>query len=409
MLLDEVRSDLAGVPTDALLPPPRRGQGLDWTSIDDVAPLGDAAAVAIMRLADEREVFVPLAHDGRWRRAQPEDAISGLGLQAEAPLDVHVMNPAPETVGQGERSVDVDMSNDLRVMGESVVAKWQFVAEPGSMAGPRMVEHLSEAGFTEMPEPLATVTWSHRLVVAYSRFLPQALDGWDWMLDDVRSMLEGGGEAPAWPALLGALTGRLHAAAATPTSVFPVPVTRADLAPLARHYRELLAADLDQQMLEALAPWTARLDRACATVEGATRAEVIPLHGDLHPGQFLRWQGGIAIGDFDGNPLVAAQERGMPGPTAHDVAGLTRGLDHVAIAAARRVSDPHALAAARQWALVARDQALAAYLGVDGVPTLDLALLDALETLSPLHEAVYADRFLPRWRYVPLAVLRDGW
>lgn len=408
MLLDEVRSHLAGLPTDALLPPPRRGQGLDWTSIDDVAPLGDAAAVAIMRLADERKVFVPLAHDGRWRRAEPDDAISSLGLQAEAPLDVHVMKPVTETVGHGERALDVDMSNDLRVIGESVVAKWQFVAEPGSMAGPRMVEHLAEAGFSEMPEPLATVTWGERLVVAYSSFLQEALDGWDWMLDDVRSMLERGGAAPEWPALLGALTGRLHAAAATPTSVFPEPVTRADLSPLALHYRQLLAADLDEEMREALAPWTARFDRACATVEDARRAEAIPLHGDLHPGQFLRGQAGIAISDFDGNPLVAGQDRGMPGPTAHDVAGLTRGLDHVAIAAARRVEDPRALVDARQWALGARDQALAAYLGVDGVPTLDLDLLEALETLSPLHEAVYAATYLPRWRYVPLTVLRDG-
>ncbi|MBM3687757.1 MAG: hypothetical protein FJW85_12275 [Actinobacteria bacterium] len=409
MLLDEVRGDLAGQPADALLPPPRRGLGLDWTSIDDVAPLGDGAAVAILRLSDQRDVFVPLVHDGHWRRAEPGDAMSGSGLHAEPPLLVHIINPAPELTDLDERTVDVDMSNDIRVIGESVVAKWQFVAEPGSMAGPRMVEHLAEAGFTEMPEPLATVSWHDRLVIAYSRFLPQALDGWDWMLDDVRRMLEGEAEAPTWPALLGALTGRLHAAAATPTAVVPEPVTRADLAPLARHYRQLLAADLDPQMREALAPWTERFERACASVEAATSAQVIPVHGDLHPGQFLRWRDGIAIGDFDGNPLLPAEDRGVPGPTAHDVAGLVRGLDHVAIAAARRVDDPDALEAGRRWARAARDEALTAYLGVGGVPTLDLSLLEALESLSPLHESVYSSTYLPRWRYVPLAVLRGGW
>lgn len=409
MLLDDVRSDLCGEPADRLLPPPRRDQGLDWTSVTDVAALGDGTAIALVRLSDQRDVFVPLVHDGRWRRAEPEDAISASGLHARAPLQVRGVSAAPTTVGPGERAVEVDMSNDVRVIGESIVAKWQFVAEPGSMAGPRLVEHLAEAGFTEMPEPMATVTWSDRLVIAYSGFLPQARDGWDWMLDDVRRMLDGAAEAPAWPGLLGSLTGRLHTAAATPTSVFPQPVARADLAPLARHYRELLAADLDSQMREALAPWTDRFMQACASVEAATDAQVLPVHGDLHPGQFLQWRDGIAIGDFDGNPLLASEERGTPGPTAHDVAGLLRGLDHVAIAAARRVDNPGALEAGRHWAREAREEVLAAYLGVDGVPTLDLTLLQALESLSPLHEAVYSSTYLPRWRYVPLAVLHGGW
>lgn len=60
----------------------------------------------------------------------------------------------------------------------------------------------------------------------------------------------------------------------------------------------------------------------------------------------------------------------------------------------------------RAWAQRAREDALAAYLDVEGVPSLDVSLLEALETLSPLHEAVYAAEYLPRWRYVPLAVLR---
>jgi hypothetical protein len=38
---------------------------------------------------------------------------------------------------------------------------------------------------------------------------------------------------------------------------------------------------------------------------------------------------------------------------------------------------------------------------------LDVGLLEALETLSPLHEAVYASTYLERWRYVPLTVLND--
>ena len=409
MLLDEVRDDLAGVPADSLLPPLRRGQALAWTAIEDATPLGEGTAIAIARLTDGRAINVPLVHDGRWRRAEPDDAISASALSAPHPLAMHIIHPLPPIDPRRERSIDVDMSNDVRVIDEAVVVKWQFIAEPGSLTGPRLVEHLAHAGFTEMPVPLASIIWRDHLVASYTTFLPQAHDGWQWMLEDVGRMLQGASDAPDWTGDLGSLTGRLHAAAATPTSVFPHPFGRADLASLAVHYRGLLAVDLDAEMRDALMPWTDRFTQACQTLEAATDAEVMPVHGDLHPGQFLRWRDGIAIADFDGNPLLPADDRGQPGPTAHDVAGLLRGLDHVAIAAARRADLPDALADARAWARQARDEALAAYQGVNGVPALDPLLLDALVSLSPLHEAVYASTYLPRWRYVPLAVLRGGW
>lgn len=409
MLIDEVRADLAGLSADELVPPLRRGQSLQATAIEDAALLGDRSAVAIARLADGRALCVPLVRDGRWRRAEPRDAISADALTAPAPFVVHEVRRAPDFDPRRERTLDVDMSNDIRIIDDLVTAKWQLLAEPGSLAGPRMIEHLAAAGFAEMPEPLATVSWRGHLVVAYATFLPQADDGWDWMLDDVRGMLGGALPSPDWPTRLGSLTGRLHAAAATPTSVFAQPVGRADLALLARHYRDLLSADLDPEMREAIAPWADRFAHACDVVEAATDAEVIPVHGDLHPGQFLRWRDGIAVSDFDGNPLLPAEQRDLRGPTAHDVAGLLRGFDHVAIAAARRVEDPEALTTGRAWAQAARQEALSAYLGVEGVPALDRTLLEALESLSPLHEAVYATAYLPRWRYVPLAVLRGGW
>lgn len=408
-LIDEVRADLADLTADDLVPPLRRGQSLQTTGIEDAAALGERSAVAIARLADGRAICVPLVRDGRWRRAEPRDAISADALTAPAPCVVHEVRQAPDFDSRRERTLDVDMSNDIRIIDDLVVAKWQLLAEHGSLAGPRMIEHLAAAGFAEMPEPLATVSWHGQLVIAYTTFLPQAHDGWDWMLDDVRGMLEGELPAPEWPTLLGSLTGRLHAAAATPTSVVSQPVGRADLAPLARHYRDLLSADLDPEMREAIAPWVERFMHACDVVAAATDAEVIPVHGDLHPGQFLRWRDGIAVSDFDGNPLLPAEQRDLRGPTAHDVAGLLRGFDHVAIAAARRVEDPEALAAGRAWAGAAREEALAAYLSVERVPALDHSLLEALESLSPLHEAVYSSAYLPRWRYVPLAVLRGGW
>jgi len=408
-LLDSVRVDLQGIAADDLVPALRRGQVADVEQVIDVAPLAEGSAVATVRLVDGRELFVPIVHDGRWRRADPTDGMSMVAFSAPAPLHVEHVNPLPAVDAHHERGLDVDMSNDVRIVDDAVAVKWHFQRTPGSLIGSRITAHLSAAGFTEMPQPLAALTWHDDLVVTADRFLPDAEDGWDWMLDDVRRMLDGTAPEPDWVGEIGRLTARMHATSATPTRIIEQPVARASLAGLAPHYRTLLDAPLDPEMRDAVQRWRGRFEDACDVLASAHDVEVMPIHRDLHPGQFLRWREGVAICDFDGSPTMPAELHDLRGPTAQDVAGILRGFDHVSIAAARRVDDPQALSRARAWAHEARTEALAAYLGTPGVPPLDAPLLTALESLSPLHEAVYAARYLPRWRYVPLAVLDGGW
>ena len=422
-LLDQVRDSTRGLKADALLPALRRGHDDDIEEITDVAALSDRSAVAAVRLVDGRDIFVPMvlaARDGSarprgtqpdraWRRAEPADAISMSALGAPPPLRVDHINPLPMLDPQRERGLDVDMTNDVRIVDDAVVAKWQLLRQPDAIVGQRVVAHLSAAGFTDMPEPFATVTWNDDVVLTATRFLPEAADGWDWMLDEVLRMLAHGGASPSWPAEIGSLTARMHAAAARPTPVIDRPVARAPLLDLAQHYQALLDTALDPELQTAVQRWRARFTEAIDVLAGTQDAEVVPLHRDLHPGQFLRWRGGIAICDFDGNPAFRAEEQDMRGPTAYDVAGMLRGFDHVAIAAANRAGASDALDHARAWARDARRQALDAYLAEPGLPPLDTTILGALESLSPLHEAVYAATYLPRWRYVPLAVLNGGW
>ena len=410
-LLDEVRSSLADRPADELIPALRRGQGLEVAVVEDAAVLGDRSAVVAIRLADERRLLVPLIRDGSWRRATAADGVSMAALTAPMPIRVRSISHCPSVDSSRERDLAVDMSNDVRVIDSAVVAKWQLFGESGSLAGPRVVAHLVAAGFDEMPEPIATVEWHDELLVSYARYLPGAEDGWEWMLRDVSAYVIGEAPRPDWATAVGALTARMHAAASRPSSVIPQPMTSVDLAPLAAHYRRLLdtSGSLDQEMSDALLASSERFERAWLTLSAARSVEAIPIHGDLHAGQFLRWPGGIVVNDFDGNPLLPPDQRGAPGPTALDVAALIRSLDHVAIAAARRIGDPAALDAARKWSREARSEALAGYLATPAVPHLDVDLLAAFESLSPLHEAVYAATYLPRWRYVPLAVLRGDW
>ena len=404
-LFDAVRADLRRATPDALLPPLRRDQGLAVVDVLEVAPVRDDLAAGTLRLDDGREAIVPLTRDaGRWRRAEAEDAVSMAFLDAPPPLTVDLLEEIDARGQHRERAIAGDMSNDARVIDDAVVVKWQFLRETGSLAGPRLVAHLREAGFDEMPAPLATISWDGELIASYARLLPQASDGWGWMLEDVRASLVGDGPAPEWAGPLGSLTGRMHAACATATATVPTPLTRGGMAALARHYRTLTQVELDDEMSAALGPWLERFEDAIRTLESTTTT-LMPIHGDVHAGQFLRWREGVSISDFDGNPLLPAAERGAPGPPALDVAGLLRTLDHVAIAAARRTGDADCLRPARHWAREARDAALQGYLSVTGVPPLDMGVLAALEALSPLHEAVYAATYLPRWRYVPLTVL----
>ena len=58
-----------------------------------------------------------------------------------------------------------------------------------------------------------------------------------------------------------------------------------------------------------------------------------PIHGDLHVGQFLRWSGGLAVSDLDGDPLGPGT---LAGPPVRDVASLVQSLDHVGRIVERR-------------------------------------------------------------------------
>ena len=134
---------------------------------------------------------------------------------------------------------------------------------------------------------------------------------------------------------------------------------------------------------------------------------VIEGHGDLHVGQVLRCGGRFVVTDFDGNPVLAAEERVLPIPAALDVAGMVQSLAHVAIVARRHAElDDSALA---EVDTLARKAFLGAYTHrLDQLGLAELYDADALRAFrlqQVLREIVYAARHLPRWMYVPDAAL----
>ncbi|MEU2614282.1 hypothetical protein ABZ570_22275 [Micromonospora sp. NPDC007271] len=316
----------------------------------------------------------------------------------------------------GERLITVDQTNTSVVVGERVVVKWM---RPGGSPdrAPALLAHLAAVGFTRTPTPYAAVYRDGPdagLVAVVTGFLPEAADGWDWCVDALLGQLDGGPPADL-AGDLGVLAAELHCALATPSGTIPAPVAvshrdwAADgLAVLDQAHR-LIAADDDEE-----ARWfAARLPRLAADIgrsREVDRAHAIQPHGDLHVGQVLRWRGGLAVTDFDGNPTLAAPGGAtLTEPPARDVAQLRTSLLHVGEIANRRTEDRHR-PAVTDWCRRATDDLLAAYrrtLAERGMTHLfDERLLRPFEVEQECRELCYAARFLPRWRYAPMGVLR---
>jgi len=316
-----------------------------------------------------------------------------------------------------EVAIDVDQSNESVVVGERVVVKLYPFTAPGSQPGLELPVHLAEAGFDRIPTPIGAVTWTDDegdevLIATAAAFLPGARDGWAWYLDLLLAWLDGevDGAAALAPAReVGAVAAGLHAALATPTSVLPEPVHVVGPATLAS-WRARAVATLDEALALTDGPEGDRLravaDRARAvldTFDELPGTLAIRIHGDLHVGQFLRWEHGLAVTDFDGNPMALAGERRALESPMRDLAALVRSVDHVGRIAYRRREGRDAeverwIHSSTTGVTEAYWDALAAYGRAD---LFDGRLLRPFEVAQEAHEFVYAARFLPRWRYVP--------
>ena len=159
------------------------------------------------------------------------------------------------------------------------------------------------------------------------------------------------------------------------------------------------------ERLQALAP-AARRALAAIAVQGTP---VQPIHGDLHVGQILRWAGGYAVNDFDGNPVLPSRcDRLTNQPVARDVAGMLQSLDHVGRVAVRHAPDADA-DVVETWIHEARQRFLETYRRLlhdhEREELLDERLLVPFAVEQECREYVYAARHLPRWLYVPDAAL----
>jgi maltokinase len=416
---------------------PARGEGrlAVGIAIDATGATGAATSAA----ADDRLVLVPLIEAaGRWRRARPGDGLSAALVAALAsgrePGGSFVLRPLvepPPAAAAGdlappERAVGVDQTNVSVVVGESVIVKWLQRPAPGGRRAATLLAHLQAVGYHGVPPPYGSLSWQaadgrEATVALADGYLPDARDGWDWCVARLAAHLrhEDGACPPDCDPWIGGPLGRLvaglHVALATPSDVIPEPLALAT--PEDVHaWRAAATATLEASLalhdadrggeLGTLASPIRNVLAALATDIGTA---VQPVHGDLHVGQVLEWRGGLAIIDFDGNPMQGEGANALLQPAARDVAQMTTSLDHVGRVVADSV-DGALVPRVNSWIADTTAAFIAAYIatlaGAGRAGLFDAALLAPFEVEQEIREIVYAARFLPRWRYAPMAALR---
>jgi len=402
------------------------------TLLDALSLPGDTL-LAVLTAGTGDLLVVPLVAEdgGTIRRAAPGDgAFAGIVAMLRAGSAVGRFSPrvfCQVPAGGDEVAIDVDQSNESVVVAGRSVVKLYPTTAPGPQPGLDVPAHLSAVGFTATPTPFGALTWrgaddEPALLASLAAYAPGARDGWDWFVEVLIAALdrddgrEAGDAVDAIDAIdavapagaIGALVARLHLALASPSAVFPSPVTTASRATIGGWHQRALASLHDAleltsggtgARLRALAPTIRSALAPLATID---TTPTMRIHGDLHVGQILSTGAGYLVSDFDGDPLAPAAERTAPDAPARDVAAMTRALDHVGrIVQRQRPGNDDRVDG---WIADARSTFLTVYrasLGERGPELLDERLLAPFEVAQECHEYVYAARFLPGWRSVP--------
>jgi trehalose synthase-fused probable maltokinase len=338
-----------------------------------------------------------------------------------------------------------EQSNTSLRFGDILLVKLFRRLQAGTNPDEEVLRALATSRFARVPHFAGSVSWrsstdeSCAVAVALS-YVPNAGDGWSWMLQRLDAVAAGQVDPRddrfTEERMLGRRTGELHAALADVSEPEFVPEvasataidadsrrTRAaieETIALLQEREALLPDQLRATLPDAIDGLRALSGRASGYSEEASTWR-IRVHGDFHLGQTLRTpDGDWTIIDFEGEPGRPLDERRQKASAMKDVAGMLRSFAY-ARGVAGRTTDPAVGRAAGDrlatWETGARDAFLAGYRqalaasAVQLAPEDDVAFLRALaawELDKALYEIAYEARNRPEWIELPLRGLLPG-
>ena len=356
----------------------------------------------------------------------------GAGLDPMAP-------PGRETI----RVLDAEQSNSSVVLDESVIVKLFRRVEPGANPDLELGRLLTNEGFEHIPPQVGELWYEGEsqepddgdvyidLGIA-QQFLDDAREGWNVMLEHVRSLYEGADDSSDVRAEVAAraedtftLLDKLGEATAALHVVLSREEMDPDLAPepadvqdvkewteSARSWLRRLTDDGIDEISPLSVEIESRLDRLTGVGDAGLKLRI---HGDFHLGQVVlshrRWM----ILDFEGEPLRSIETRRRKHSPLKDIAGMLRSLNYAAAAMLFERTNPDAddwprlSAWATAWEELARKRFLAAYRtgSHEGsfLPADDAdfwRLLDFFEIEKALYELAYEKAHRPHWLRIPL-------
>jgi maltokinase len=317
-----------------------------------------------------------------------------------APNLVTAADPSERVVVSGSASCSV-------VVGEAVIVRWFHPPLSANDHAVTLSEHLHDVGFTEVPTFFGAEVIDGQLVATASAYLPGAVDGWQWYLDQLSDELDSAGpggptRCVAVAARLGALAGRLHLALAAPSRHVPLPVGWGDAADEHGRALAVLDAALDGTTGRAGELLRSRAERVRASIDSMAKlgpVDVQNIHGNLLIGRILRR--GETMWVTDGAAMIPeGPGRAELRSAMVDLASLMQSLDHVARVVIAR--SPHHAAAGEEFVA----EATAAMVGAYGrAAPVEPALLSGLRATQLVRSLAYAAAVAPQWSYVPEAAL----
>jgi trehalose synthase-fused probable maltokinase len=324
------------------------------------------------------------------------------------------------------RRLGAEQSNTSVAFGDRLILKHfrRMTAGPNpeEEVGRFLAEHTS---FTNTPglaghleyEPPEGATMTLAVV---HEMVPNARDGWEWTLDQLRSVFERARHAGhpastpvaaiAGPTLdafhrLGEVTALLHRALAgapddpafAAESITPADTAAWSLA-IERQLRDA------RHLVPGGVPPLPDLADSLAGLLGRAKTRH---HGDFHLGQTLYRpsDGDFLVIDFEGEPLRPIDERRRKHTPLRDVAGMLRSIDYAAATAT-----PAGLEAwGRAWRSAAETAFIAAYraasAGAPFVPEATEAFrrsVAVFELEKAAYEVVYEANHRPTWLRIPI-------